>query len=112
MKRGLKRLSPSRYIFYTYRVAFSSLGSQAAASDVELAVVGRGDQVDEVDVAVRLEAVELGQQHAAPVLPLLLDLVGPVKLLLQHRADLQHKEGLSEKSKKRQIVSFIFKYDV
>ena len=73
----------------TYRVAFSSLGSQTASLHVQLAVVGRGDEVDQVDVAVRLEPVELGQQHAPAVLALLLHLVCPVKLLLQHGADLQ-----------------------
>ena len=75
----------------TYRVTFSSLGSQTASLHVELAVVGRGDEVHQVDVAVRLEPVELGQQHAPPVLALLLHLVGAVELLLQHGADLQTK---------------------
>lgn len=73
----------------TYRVTFSALGSQAASLHVELAVVRGGHEVDEVDVAVGLEPVVLGQQHTPPVLPLLLHLVGPVELLLQHGANLK-----------------------
>ena len=37
----------------------------------------------------------LGQQHAAPVLALLLDLVRAVKLLLQHGSDLEKNTRLN-----------------
>ena len=80
----------------TYRVAFSALGAQAASLHVQLAVVGRRDQVDQVDVAVGLEPVVLGQQHAPPVLALLLHLVGPVELLLEHGADLDKKKIVND----------------
>ncbi len=82
----------------TYRIAFSSLGAQAAAFHVELAVVRRGDEIHEVQFAVGLGAEILGQQHPAPVLPPLPHLVRHVELLLQHRADLN----------KKNIVNFAF----
>ncbi len=78
----------------THRIAFPALGAQAAAFHIILAVVRRGDQIDQVGVAVRLEAVILGQQHPPAVLPLLFHLVGPVELLLQHGSDLGEERSI------------------
>ena len=77
----------------TYRVALSPLRPEASFLDVQLAVVGAGDQVDQVDVAVVLEPVVLRHQHPSPAPSFLLHLVGSVKLLLQHCANLELRWG-------------------
>ena len=76
----------------TYRIAHPSLGAQAASLHIILAVVRRVHQIHQVRVAVGFEPVILGEQHAAPVLALLLHLVGSVVLLLQQGSDLGEKE--------------------
>ena len=73
----------------TYVITFTPVRSEGSLFDVELAVVWRGLQVDEVGVGVRLETLELGHQHPATPLLFLLDLVGTVELVLQNLANLQ-----------------------
>ena len=79
----------------TYRIAFSSVCPQTSLLDVQLAVVGRVLEVDQVGVRVGLEPLEAGQQHPPTAPLLLLHLVGGVELLLQNLANLEtkiHKE--------------------
>ena len=72
----------------TYVITFPPVSSEGSLFDVELAVVRRCLQVDEVGVGVRLETLELGHQHPPTPLLFLLDLVGTVELVLQNLADL------------------------
>lgn len=73
----------------TNRVAFPAVRAQGPLLDVELAVVRRVLQEDQVGVRVRLEPREPRQQHSAAAAFALLNLVGVVELVLQRLANLR-----------------------
>ena len=75
--------------FKTYRITFPSLRAEASFLNIVLAIVGRRYEVDKVCVLVVLVPHVLGHQHAPSILPLLLHLVCPIKLLFQHCSDLK-----------------------
>merc|ERR1719150_3700698 len=67
---------------FRLRVALAALGAKASFLHVQLAVVGAGHEVDQVDVPVVLVPVELRHQHSSTASPLLLHFVCSVELLL------------------------------
>ena len=73
----------------THRVTLSAGCAETSLLHVILAVVGGGDQVDQVGVPVVLEPRELCHQHSSSILPLLLHFVSSVKLFFQHCSDLK-----------------------
>ena len=71
-------------------IALPPVGAEGSLLDVELAVVRRRLEVDQVGVGVGLEPLELGHQHPPAALLLLLDLVRRVELVLQDLANLRN----------------------
>ena len=73
----------------TYMITFPPVCSEGPLFDVELAVVWRGLQVDQVGVGVGLETLEFGHQHPPTPLLFLMNLMSAVELVLQNLPDLQ-----------------------
>lgn len=75
----------------TSMITFPPVCSEGPLFDVELAVVWRGLQVDQVGVGVGLETLEFGHQHPPTPLLFLMNLMSAVELVLQNLPD--HSEG-------------------